>query len=137
MLKFLTEPALLIGKTSIIESDSSSFGKKYNIRTRFQFYISGKINLYKFGELINFSHTRKRNDLKILLQKYKTYKSEELKELVLKQLKLNVDGINASEISEKLNRKYSGSFRHFLCKLEREGVISSTKRKNLKTYVIK
>lgn len=135
--KLLEEIDISCGKISVIEPDEFSFGKKYKMRLKYQFYISGKISLKRFSELINFNHFRKKIDMKNLIQKYKTYKFEELKELVLEQLRLNSNGINAFEISEKLNRKSSGSFRQFLCKLEKKGMISSVKRNNLKTYVVK
>lgn len=123
------------GKISVVKPNEFRFGKKYKMRLAYQFYISGKINLKKFSELINFNHSIKKNDMKNLIQKYKTYKFEELKELVLNQMKLNTNGITAFEISRRLNRN-SGSFRQFLYKLEKEGVIVS-KGSRPKTYVIK
>jgi intein/homing endonuclease len=54
--KLLEEIGISCGKISVIEPDEFSFGKKYKMRLGYQFYISGKISLKRFSELINFEN---------------------------------------------------------------------------------
>ena len=104
-------------------------------KTRYKFYISGKMNLIRFKEEINFSHLEKREKLSFLTQKYQRYKFEEIKNLAINILKNNKD-VTISELARKLNRKPSMRFKEHLFKLEKEGVIISNIYNRLKFYNI-
>lgn len=67
----LKEFGINAGKIAKIKRKDDKWKGKYQIQTKYKFYISGKINLERFYKLINFNHPEKKTKLKVLIQKYK------------------------------------------------------------------
>lgn len=132
--KLLGEIGISCGKISTYKPSEFAFGKEYTMRLNYQFYISGKINLRKFSELITLDHIEKKKNMRKLIQKYKNFKFEELKNLILEQIILCDYGVSPLDISKRLNIGYVNS-RHFLYRLEKEGIVLSKGKP--KIYVIK
>jgi hypothetical protein len=67
----LKELGISTGRTATIKRNYIGWRTKYQNKIKYQFYISGKLNLKQFSELINFNHPKKKEKLRILIQKYR------------------------------------------------------------------
>jgi len=70
--KLLKELGINTSRISPIKRNSMDYyiDTKYQTKTKYLFYISGKDNLRQFSKLVNFNHPKKKEKLTILLQKY-------------------------------------------------------------------
>ncbi len=106
---------------------------KGNRKSIYGFYITDQNNLLRFHKEIGFSHTDKREKLKLLIGNYQPhYKPGELDKHIFDLLK--TQKMTTFELSVKLERSYF-RIKQKLRELEKEGLIESTVAKqNLKIY---
>lgn len=104
-------------------------------RPRYILRLSGKQNLIAFRDLIGFAHPEKREKLNMMINQYQIYRLYELRSLIPNILKEN-GNMKVFELAKRLSRKDTTRFREHLLKLEKEGLINSSREGKFKVYFI-